>query len=301
MAHSGRAATSRTSTRNARTFERAFLSRNWGIITSGVQKSLQKQVIFAAGVGLSSQMVLQACQIGFRDFILADGDTVEISNLNRQAFTTAHIGQNKAEATADLLRSITPQARVQVIPTFLEPSSYRLPLARATIVVNSIDFNNPTLFALNRDAGTLGIPVLFPLNLGWGSAVLVFSPTSPSFESFLGLDADAAICDQNDLGVDPVTALPPDILDRLIYRVYAQVPGGVPSYLAKLSARFARRASDGNWPGDPQLGPTTALTAAMLVRAAVALAAGEPLRVVPEVNFADLHQIMGLFPRAAEW
>ena len=298
MAHSGRAATSRTSTRNARAFERAFLSRNWGIIASGVQKSLQKQVIFAAGVGLSSQMVLQACQIGFRDFILADGDTVEISNLNRQAFTTAHIGQNKAEATANLLRSITPQARVQVIPTFLEPSSYRPLLARATIVVNSIDFDNPTLFALNRDAGALGIPVLFPLNLGWGSAVLVFPPNSPSFESFLGLDA--AALDQNDVGVDPVTTPPPDILDRLIYRIYAQVPGGVPSYLAKLSARFARRASDGNWPGDPQLGPTTALTAAMLVRAAVALAAGEPLKVVPEVNFADLHQIMSLFPRAAE-
>jgi ThiF family len=298
MAHSGRAATSRTSTRNARSFERAFLSRNWGIIAPAVQKSLEKQVIFAAGVGLSSQMALQACQIGFRDFILADGDTVEVSNLNRQAFTTAQIGQNKAEATANLLRSITPQARVEAIPTFLEPSSYRLLLARATIVVNSIDFDNPMLFALNRDACALGIPVLFPLNLGWGSAVLVFSPTSPSFESFLGLDA--AILNQNHGGTGILPTPPSDILDRLIYQVYAQVPGGVPTYLAKLSARFARRASDGNWPVDPQLGPTTALTAAMLVRAAVALAAGEPLKVVPEVNFADLHQIMCVLPRAVE-
>jgi hypothetical protein len=298
MAHSGRATTARISTRNARSFERAFLSRNWGIIAPGVQKSLEKQVIFAAGVGLSSQMALQACQIGFRDFILADGDTVEVSNLNRQAFTAAQIGQNKAEATANLLRSITPQARVEVIPTFLEPSSYRPLLARSTIVVNSIDFDNSTLFALNHDACSLGIPVLLPLNLGWGSAVLVFLPTSPSFESFLGLDA--ALPNQNDVGTSAMPTLPSDILDRLIYRVYAQVPGGVPTYLAKLSARFARRASGASWPGDPQLGPTTALTAAMLVRAAVALAAGEPIKVVPEVNFADLHQIMSLRPRVVE-
>src|SRR5215472_3121838 len=72
--------------------EQLLLSRNWGLISPEVQARLRDQVILAAGVGLRSEMVVQACRLGFRNFILADGDTVEVSNLNRQAFTHAQVG-----------------------------------------------------------------------------------------------------------------------------------------------------------------------------------------------------------------
>ncbi len=272
-------------------FDRSFLSRNWGLIRPEVQENLRNQVIFAAGVGLCSEMLVQACRIGFRNFIVADGDTVEISNLNRQAFTCAQIGQNKAEATAELLHSVVPTVTVEVIPRFLDEQSYRPLLPKATIVINSIDFDNPTLFALNHDACTLGKPVLCPLNLGWGSAVLVFSPTSPSFESFLDLDSP----DQQPSDLAEIAGIPlvTDVLERLVSQIYARVPGGVPGYLAEFSTQFLQRTASDDWPVDPQLGPTTAVTAAMLVRAAVALVAGEPIRVVPEINFVDLRQLMG--------
>jgi molybdopterin/thiamine biosynthesis adenylyltransferase len=290
MARSQRRRDNGRSNRTAREYERAFLSRNWGLIAPTLQKQLQRQVIFAAGLGLCSEMAVQACRIGFRNFILADGDGVEISNLNRQAFTSAHIGRNKAEATAELLRSLTPAVHVEVIPAYLDESSYLPLLAKATIVVNSVDLDNPTLFALNRDARALGKPVLCPLNLGWGSVVLVFSPTSPSLESFLGLDLPGH--ESSDRSQTDLVPAVPDILGRLVYRVYAQVPGGIPSYLAGLSDSFEHRASRPDWPADPQLGPTTAVTAAMLVRAAVGLAAGEPVKVVPDINFVDLREIM---------
>jgi molybdopterin/thiamine biosynthesis adenylyltransferase len=290
MARSQRRHDDDRSKRNTREYERAFLSRNWGLIAPTLQKQLQRQVIFAAGLGLCSEMAVQACRIGFRNFILADGDGVEISNLNRQAFTSAHIGRNKAEATAELLRSLTPAVHVEVIPAFLDEPSYLPLLAKATIVVNSIDLDNPTLFALNRDARRLGKPVLCPLNLGWGSVVLVFSPTSPSMESFLGLDKpDHESSDGPHIDLAPAA---PDILARLVYQVYAQVPGGIPSYLAGFSDSFQHRASGADWPADPQLGPTTAVTAAMLVRAAVGIAAGEPVKVVPDINFVDLRELM---------
>jgi tRNA A37 threonylcarbamoyladenosine dehydratase len=165
-------------------FEQILLSRNWGLISPEVQTRLCNQVILAAGVGLCSEMVVQACRLGFRNFILADGDTVEISNLNRQAFTHAQIGLNKAKATAELLHSLVPTVSVEVIPKFLNKKLYRPLLSKATLVINSIDFNNPSLFTLNRDACALDIPVLCPLNLDWGSVVLVFTGASPSLESF---------------------------------------------------------------------------------------------------------------------
>jgi hypothetical protein len=277
-------------------FEQLLLSRNWGLISPEVQTRLRDQVILAAGVGLCSEMVVQACRLGFRNFILADGDTVEVSNLNRQAFTHAQIGLNKAKATSKLLRSLVPSVRVQVIPKFLNEKLYRPLLSKATLVINSIDFNNPSLFTLNRDACALDIPVLCPLNLGWGSVVLVFTAASPSLESFLGLDSAAPLLSQEQSnGAEHVDVLPfplTDVLDRLIAQVYAHVPGGVPDYLAELASRYPRRTAADGWSVDPQLGPTTAVTAAMLVRAAVAIVAGEPVRVVPDINFTDLRQVM---------
>ena len=132
-------------------FEHLLFSRNWGLISPEIQEKLREQIIFFAGVGLCSEMVVQSCRLGFRNFILADGDTVEISNLNRQAFTLPQVGYNKAKATAEIL-AVNPTANVEVIPEFLDESSYRTLLPRATLVINSIDFNNPALFSLNRDA-----------------------------------------------------------------------------------------------------------------------------------------------------
>lgn len=262
-----------------------MVSRNWAFIAPDVQRALDHQVIFAAGVGLASVIATLACRTGFSQFILADGDVVDVSNLNRQAFGLADIGKNKAEATAEQLRAIRPDVAVEIVPRYLDTSSYDAYLARSTLVVNSIDFDNPALFALNRSAQRRGIPCLQPLNLGWGGVVLVFTPDSPSFDTFLGLDS-----------ADADTPPPPDVLQRFIGRVFASVPGGVPRYVEGLFAEVMQ-SGDGPssaeaWPNQPQLGAATALTAAMAVRAAVALTAGEPVRTAPNVNYCDLRLIL---------
>ncbi|HEY7343732.1 MAG TPA: ThiF family adenylyltransferase, partial [Ktedonobacterales bacterium] len=85
-----------------------LFSRNWAFITPEIQHILDHTCLFAAGAGLSSTIVTLACRTGFGSFILADGDNVELSNLNRQAFFRRQIGENKATATAELLRDIRP-------------------------------------------------------------------------------------------------------------------------------------------------------------------------------------------------
>ncbi len=252
-------------------------SRNWAFIPPDVQAALENTVIFAAGVGLSSVVAQAACRTGFRRFLLADGDAVELSNLNRQAFTRDQLGVNKAVATARLLRAIRPDAQVEALPRFLDMETYAAPLARADLVVSSLDYNSPALFALNRAAQAAGKPVLIGLNLGWGGAVMVFTPQSPSLEEFLGVEAT------DDLK-------PTDVAGRFLLRVFEAAPGGVPPYLA---ATFADYFAHGDaWPCEPQLGVAAQLTAAMLVRAAVALVAGEPVRVVPQISYCDLRMVL---------
>src|SRR5262244_2613762 len=95
-----------------------LFSRNWAFISPELQQRLNETTLFAAGVGLASRICEIACRTGFGRFILADGDRVERSNLNRQAFTSYQVGQNKADATADVLHKIRPDTTVHVLPAF---------------------------------------------------------------------------------------------------------------------------------------------------------------------------------------
>jgi hypothetical protein len=250
-----------------------LLSRNWAFISADVQSRLDEVTILLAGVGLASRIATLALQTGFRRFILADGDNVELSNLNRQAFTLRQVGQNKAEATAACLRAIRPDVIIDTIPAFLDTESLNAPLAKADFVINSIDFNNPALFALNRLAREQGKTVLMPLNLGWGGALVVFTPDAPTLESYLGLSEDAPA------HADKIAGL-------MVQRTLSAARDGVPPYLASTLSDFLTDGQD--WRNQPQLGTATALTAAMSVRAIVALVAGEPIRVAPAVNHVDL-------------
>lgn len=251
-----------------------FYSRNWAFITPEVQTAVREKRLFFAGVGLGSAIAAAACRTGFVRFIVADSDRVELSNLNRQAYRHAQVGRNKAQATAELLRSIRPDVDVRVLPHRLDTENYLAPLAEADIAVSSIDFHEPALFRFNRSAQVFHKPVLIPLNLGWGGAVLVFTHDSPALEAFIGYDPD-----QHG---------PSDVLKLLLTRIFAAVPGGLPPYLGAL---FARLASGEAWESDPQLAAAAHLTSALAVRAAVALVAGEPVRTVPDVIYSDLRML----------
>ncbi|HEV2236323.1 MAG TPA: ThiF family adenylyltransferase [Ktedonobacterales bacterium] len=251
-------------------------ARNAAFIPTGVQAAMRQSVIYAAGSGLASTIVELACRTGFTRFILADGDTVELSNLNRQAFTHAQIGQNKAAATADLLQRIRPDVTVEVVPRMLDEVTCLEPLARADLVINSLDFDQPAIFALNRAAQAANKPVLQPVNLGWGGAVLIFNAETPTLEQFLEVDLATVDYDA--------------VLRRFIERVVREIPGGLPDYLAPLLAQF--QTDRAWWRESPQLGVAAHLTSALAVRALVALVARAPVRVVPRVVHCDVRALL---------
>jgi hypothetical protein len=261
-----------------------LFSRNWAFISPELQYKLDRTCLFTAGAGLSSAIAVLACRTGFGSFIVADGDQVEISNLNRQAFFRRQVGENKATATADLLRDIRPDVEVTAIPAFIEGDSYGSALDHANIIVNAIDYDNPALFALARDARARGIPMLIALNLGWGGAVMVFTADSMPLEGFLGLTTGE-------------TQSASEVSARLVTRAFAGAHG-VPPYLAETLADF--QVNGAQWPCEPQLGPTVSLTAAMVVRVAISLIAGEPVPVTPAVFHVDLRTLLESAATAVE-
>ncbi len=266
----------------------ALYTRNWAYISPELQDQLARTTLFIAGAGLGSLVAVLAARTGVQRFIVADGDTVEESNLNRQAFSRAHIGQNKAEATAAIIRDIQPAATVEVVSHYLDIADCVALAPRADIILNTIDLDTPAFLELNRAARAAQKPVLFPLNPAWMGTVIVFTPDSQSLDEFLGLEQ--ATADQSSLK---------DVSLRLIEQIYSQVPGGMPEYMRSLADGYLQQDAPRDQSqdalaalrmaelGSPQLGVTAYLTAALTVRALVALVAHEPVRVAPAVITAD--------------
>jgi molybdopterin/thiamine biosynthesis adenylyltransferase len=246
-----------------------LFSRNWAFIDAKTQDKLQQATLLTAGTGLGSGIATLAARTGFGRFILADGDVVEVSNLNRQAFLRRHIGRNKARATAELIAEINENAIVETIPEYLTEATLAAPISRSAIVVNTIDFDDPVFLACNRIAREQGRPVLLPLNIGWGAALYAFLPNSPSIEDVLS----------REIAAHGVSAIRTELVLRAV--------GAHPHrYIHEPMQKFIA-PDQADWPFDPQLGVAAAMSASLTVAAAVALAKGEPIRAFPEVATVD--------------
>jgi molybdopterin/thiamine biosynthesis adenylyltransferase len=246
-----------------------LFSRNWAFIDAQLQLELARTSLLIAGTGLGSVIAELAARTGFGRIVLADGDVVEPSNLNRQAFTHDDVGRNKAAVCSERLLRIVHTLDVEAVDEFLTPANAAGHVAGADIVVNTVDFDAGVFFHLNRIARDAGKPSLFPVNLGWGSAVLVFTPASEALEDMLDLD--------------PRDLPPPrEVLRRLMARLSE---AGVPTYLVPVSRGFF---GGSDWPNDPQLGCAAALSASLVVCSAVQIVAGATLPTAPRAVWIDL-------------
>lgn len=153
---------------------RELVSRNLAFIGKDVQERVKTKRLFFAGCGLGSTVAQLAARHGFTQFIVADFDTVEISNLNRQSFRKEDVGKNKAKVVGGLLKDINPKASVDVITERLTNENIKDAISSADIIINTVDFDS-TNYAINDIAIAQGKPVFFPMNVGFGGFLLVFT------------------------------------------------------------------------------------------------------------------------------
>ncbi len=164
-----------------------FTSRNKIFIDRTVQKKVQSVRLLFAGCGLGSLIAETAIRLGFSRFLLADGDQVELSNLNRQSFNTTHLGLNKAVATASVLRKINPQADIQVFKKFINLVDVPDLINNCDFIINTVDVNK-VYFNLVEVGQQENKEVLLPFNMGFGSLVLIFNQKSESLSGILQKD-----------------------------------------------------------------------------------------------------------------
>ena len=88
-------------------------------------------VIGAGGLGSSALLYLASSGVGH--ITIADGDRVDLTNLQRQVVhRMAAIGTNKAQSARETLATVNPEVRVSAVPERLELQRAADPHARAT-------------------------------------------------------------------------------------------------------------------------------------------------------------------------
>lgn len=83
-----------------------------------IYEKLKNARVCIAGLGgLGSNIAIMLARSGIGTLKLVDFDTVDITNLNRQAYRIAHIGRLKTEALKEMIEEINPYIKVETITT----------------------------------------------------------------------------------------------------------------------------------------------------------------------------------------
>lgn len=158
-----------------------FVTRNTGYVESDTQAKIRNCKLLIAGCGLGASTAIAAARMGFCQFVLVDGDTVDAHNLNRQFYDFDDIGSPKVEALKKHIRRINPEAWVDAVQANLDKENVAGLVNKADVVFDTIDFLDlEAILSLHTVARQSGKPVFTALSIGFGAGVLYFPPDSPS-------------------------------------------------------------------------------------------------------------------------
>lgn len=137
-------------------------------------KDEERQILESATVGiagaggLGSNVAMLLVRAGMKRLVIADFDTVNESNLNRQFFFRRQIGERKVDALAANLRLIEPNLALELRNVRLTAGNADLVFAGCQIVVEALDSAEAKKMLLSSLLPT-GKPIVSAIGLaGWG-------------------------------------------------------------------------------------------------------------------------------------
>lgn len=124
-----------------------------------------KVAVFGIG-GVGGYVVEALVRAGIQNFILVDGDKVDITNLNRQIIATQEtVGMPKVQVCKDRILSINPNANVEIHEIFFLPESKEILNNTVSYVVDCVDTVTAKLEIIMR-ANKYNIPIISCMGAG---------------------------------------------------------------------------------------------------------------------------------------
>jgi molybdopterin-synthase adenylyltransferase len=170
-------------------YEEAF-SRNLGWLTREEQNLLRDKRVAIAGLGgVGGVHLTTLARLGVGRFTLADFDSFDLANINRQAGAAlSSLGRPKTEVLANMARDINPEVELQIFADGVHAANIDRFLSGVDLYVDGLDFFAFAARELVFGAcHARGIPATTVAPLGMSAALLNFVPGGMSFEEYFRL------------------------------------------------------------------------------------------------------------------
>ncbi len=156
-------------------------------------------IVGMGGLGCPAAMYLSAAGVGH--LVIADDDTVEITNLQRQiAHEQSNLGESKVSSAEATLKGLNPDVRITQIKNRLEGDLLEQAVVSADVVVDASD-NFNTRFAVNQSCLKNKKPLVSGAAIRMEGQIAVFdsgNPESPCYQCLYSeCGDDDASCSQN--------------------------------------------------------------------------------------------------------
>ena len=166
-------------------------TRNIGWVTDWEQHALRCKRIAIAGMGgVGGAHLLTLTRLGVGAFNIADFDTFDLVNFNRQVgASVTSIGRKKLDVMTEMALSINPELRLKTFPDGILAENLSEFLADVDLFVDGLDFFELEIRRLIfRRCFELGIPAITAAPIGMGTNWLIFTSDSMPFDTYFGLE-----------------------------------------------------------------------------------------------------------------
>ncbi|MBV7538953.1 ThiF family adenylyltransferase [Duganella sp. sic0402] len=169
-------------------YQQAY-ARNLGWVTAAEQAALRGKRVAIAGMGgVGGVHLLTLARLGIGSFHLADFDTFDIANFNRQVGATmSSLGRPKVDVLAEMALDINPELTLRRFPNGVGSAELADFFNGVDLYVDGLDFfafeARQAVFA---SCARLNIPAITAAPLGMGTALLNFLPGQMTFEEYFG-------------------------------------------------------------------------------------------------------------------
>ena len=173
-------------------YSRHILLPQLGI--EGQERILAARALIIGAGGLGSPAALYLASAGIGTLVLADGDTVDLTNLQRQiVHRTDSVGSAKALSGQRTLNAINPECKVIALHERLEAKRLDEEVTLADVVLDCSD-NFATRHAVNRACVTAKKPLVSGAAIRFDGQIAVFDtrqPDAPCYHCLFPEEAEA--------------------------------------------------------------------------------------------------------------
>ena len=139
-------------------------------------------IIGIGGLGNPASMYLAGAGIG--RLILADGDKVDITNLQRQVmFNNSHVGQNKAETAQQYLTTLNPDIDIEAVDEMLDAETINYYVEEADIVLDCTD-NLSTRYLINEACVQYKTPLVSGAAIRFEGQLFTVDPSQENYPCY---------------------------------------------------------------------------------------------------------------------